>query len=127
MELANRLKQLRKLSGISQVALAEYLMCSSGTISNYENGVHFPDPQTLIGFANFYGVSVDYLLGRTLRDQPVISLDQNIFGLYTVSDLLWLEENLPEEDLMNLVHLIKLFVMAAHAAKSKTSDGEKEF
>lgn len=120
MELATRLKQLRKLSGISQVVLAEYLMCSSGTISNYENGVHSPDPETLIGFANFYGVSVDYLLGRTLRDQKVISLDQYIFGLYTVSDLLWLEENLPEEHLMNLIHLLKLFEMVARGEKPTT-------
>ncbi|MCH5339966.1 MAG: helix-turn-helix transcriptional regulator [Acetatifactor sp.] len=113
MELAARLKQLRKLSGISQAVLAEYLMCSSGTISNYENGVHSPDPETLISFANFYGVSVDYLLGRTQRNQKLIGLDQYIFGLFTVSDLLWLGENLSEEHLMNLVHLLKLFIMVA--------------
>lgn len=120
MELADRLKQLRKLSGISQTVLAKYLMCSSGTISNYENGVHFPDPATLIGFANFYGVSVDYLLGRTLRDQKVIGLDQYIFGLFTVSDLLWLEENLSEEHLMNLIHLLKIFQMVARFEKHTT-------
>lgn len=122
MELAERLKHLRKLSGISQTVLAEYLMCSPGTVSNYENGVHSPDPETLIGFANYYGVSVDYLLGRTLRDQPVISLDQNIFGLFTVSDLLWLEENLSEEHLMNLVYLLKLFEMAARIDNPDATD-----
>ena len=113
MELAERLRQLRKLTGVSQITLAEYLMCSPGTVSNYENGVHLPDPETLIGFANYYGVSVDYLLGRTLLNHPVISLDQNIFGLYTVADLLWLAENLSEEHLMNLVHLLKIFEIVA--------------
>ena len=124
MELADRLKHLRKISGISQTVLAAYLVCSNGTISNYENGIHSPDPETLIGFANFYGVSVDYLLGRTLRDHPAISLDQYILGPYTVSDLLWLEENLSEEHMMNLVHMLKLFEMVARIDNPDSKDQE---
>ncbi len=63
-----RLKELRKSRGISQVKLAMDLNMNQNSISRYENGVREADYKTLIAFADYFHVSVDYLLGRT--DDP---------------------------------------------------------
>ena len=65
MEL-KRLTLLRTEKSISQKDLAHHLHLSPGTISNYENGRHSPDPDTLCNIADFFHVSVDYLLNRSI-------------------------------------------------------------
>ena len=56
------LTELRKEKEIGQKELAVYLNVSVGTVSNYENDVHSPDLSTLCKLADFFGVSVNYLL-----------------------------------------------------------------
>ena len=60
-----RLKQLRKQRNISQLKLAIDLNMTQNTISRYENGVREADYATLIKFADYFNVSIDYLLERT--------------------------------------------------------------
>ena len=60
-ELLVELRQDRKMT---QEELAQVLYVTSGTISNYENGVHLPDIEKLISLADFFDVTTDYLLGR---------------------------------------------------------------
>lgn len=60
-----RLKELRKKSGISQLKLAMDLNMNQNSISRYESGVREADYATLIKFADYFNVSVDYLLERT--------------------------------------------------------------
>lgn len=60
-----RLKELRKSKNISQLKLAIDLNMNQNSISRYENGVREADYSTLIAFADYFGVSVDYLLERT--------------------------------------------------------------
>ena len=60
-----RLKKLRKEKNISQLKLAIDLNMNQNTISRYENMEREADYKTLIKFADYFGVSVDYLLGRT--------------------------------------------------------------
>ena len=60
-----RLKQLRKELNISQLKLAIDLNMSQNTISRYENMEREADYETLIKLADYFGVSLDYLLGRT--------------------------------------------------------------
>ena len=60
-----RLKQLRKERKISQLQLAFDLNMNQNTISRYENLERQADYETLIRFADYFDVSVDYLLGRT--------------------------------------------------------------
>ena len=62
---AQRLVGLRAERSLSQYKLAEALGFSRGQIANYEQGSREPDHATLQQFADFFGVSVDYLLGRT--------------------------------------------------------------
>ena len=60
-----RLKQLRKEKKISQLKLAMDLNMNQNTISRYENLERQADYETLIRFADYFHVSLDYLLGRT--------------------------------------------------------------
>ncbi len=60
-----RLKELRKSKKISQVKLAIDLNTNQNTISRYETMERQADYTTLIKLADYFGVSLDYLLGRT--------------------------------------------------------------
>ena len=60
-----RLKKLRKERNIPQLKLALDLNMNQNSISRYENGEREADYETLIKFADYFGVSLDYLLGRT--------------------------------------------------------------
>lgn len=60
-----RLKQLRKERKISQLQLAFDFNMNQNTISRYENLERQADYDTLIRFADYFDVSIDYLLGRT--------------------------------------------------------------
>ena len=66
-----RLKELRIERHISQVKLAMDLGMIQNSISRYENGAREADYKTLILFADYFNVSIDYLLGRT--DNPEIN------------------------------------------------------
>lgn len=66
-----RLKELRKLRGISQLKLALDLNTNQNTISRYETGEREPGINELIKIADYFNVSVDYLIGRT--DNPEVS------------------------------------------------------
>lgn len=62
---AMRLKELRKKKGVSQQRLAMDLNVNQNTISRYETGEREADYKTLILIADYFDVSIDYLLGRT--------------------------------------------------------------
>lgn len=63
-----RLKLLRKQKHMSQLSLAMKLNTIQMSISRYETGKREPDLKTLILIADFFDVSIDYLLERT--DNP---------------------------------------------------------
>ena len=60
-----RLRELRKRRKISQLKLALELNMTQNSISRYETGEREADYETLIKFADYFDVSLDYLLGRT--------------------------------------------------------------
>ena len=60
-----RLRFLREKKKISQLKLAMDLNMNQNSISRYENGQRQADYATLIAFADYFDVSVDYLLERT--------------------------------------------------------------
>ena len=62
---SSRLKTLRKEHNLSQKNLAEILGYSRATIANYEQGVRKPSADILRNLANYFEVSLDYLLGRS--------------------------------------------------------------
>lgn len=65
----DRLRELRKLKGLSQAETARRLNINRITYSQYEMGRRHPDYDTLNKIADFFGTSVDYLLGRKQNDE----------------------------------------------------------
>ena len=65
-----RLKEIRKSKGLSQLKLAMDLNTNQNTISRYETGEREPSINELIKIADYFNISVDYLLERT--DNPNI-------------------------------------------------------
>lgn len=63
--LPERLKRLRQSMHLSQEQVARLLGVDRSTISSYESNVRQPPLDTLSRIADVFGVSTDYLLGRT--------------------------------------------------------------
>ena len=63
--LSQRLKELRMERYLGQVALAESIGVSKAVVSMWEMGKREPSMTSLIALANFYGVSIDYIVGLT--------------------------------------------------------------
>lgn len=62
---SKRLKELRIEKNLKQSDLAQVLKVSSRTISFYENGKRECNFNTLLKISDYFGVSIDYLLGKT--------------------------------------------------------------
>ena len=69
--MVKNLKLLRTKKGVSQQYLAGILGISQQSVNKYENHNVEPDIATLISMSEFFGVSVDYLIGRV--DNPELS------------------------------------------------------
>ncbi|WP_057786414.1 helix-turn-helix domain-containing protein [Weissella minor] len=63
--MVSRLKQLRLDLGETQRYVSEQLKIDPNTLSRYERGKHQPDKEAWIALADYYDVSLDYLMGRT--------------------------------------------------------------
>ena len=66
--MRNRIRDLREDMDLRQSDLAEKTGIDQRTISNYETGRTVPDAYALIKLADFFGVSIDYLVCRTQQD-----------------------------------------------------------
>lgn len=64
------LVKARKLANKTQEDVALFLNIKRQTYSAYERGISKPDPDTLSALADYFNVSVDYLLGRTDTAEP---------------------------------------------------------
>ena len=69
-KLQLRLRELREENEMSQAEMAKLLRCSQQTYSRYELHTTEIPLQSLILLAEYYGTSVDYLLGITSQSQP---------------------------------------------------------
>lgn len=65
MNFAERLASLRNDRDIKQKDIAELLNVSASTPSHYELGIHAPDIDALIKLADYFNVTIDYLVGRS--------------------------------------------------------------
>lgn len=67
--MKNNLRKLRKEKGLSQIAVQMQTGIEQALISKYENGERVPPTETLMQLVDFYGVSMDYIMGRTDRKE----------------------------------------------------------
>lgn len=63
--MKNNLKSLRKNRGLTQIQLQIATGIEQALLSKFERGERIPPTETLIILADFYGVSIDYILART--------------------------------------------------------------
>ena len=63
---------------MSQIELGKALGAGNVTISQYEKGTRKPDNEMLVKIANFFGVSIDYLLGSDAYKKSTTSFGQNL-------------------------------------------------
>ena len=115
MILGDLIAELRQDYGLNQKDLADILKVSVATISHYESEKSFPDLATLVKLADYFGVSTDYLLGRTrlrmdfetfrrevkLTDGTTTSMDQVMQKFIKLSDR-------SQADIVNLMNLFLL-------------------
>lgn len=71
MVMKNNLRKLRKDKKLTQVALQMKTGIEQALLSKFENGERIPPTETLVSLADFYDVSIDYILCRT--DKPQIN------------------------------------------------------
>ena len=72
-----RLKILRTEKGLIQKELADLLKVSPSTIGMYERNQRDPDTETLRFLADYFNVTIDYLLGRTNYRNPDFQVAEN--------------------------------------------------
>lgn len=68
MKFGDRLRELLELHNLSQKELGGKLNIAPSTIGNYVRSIREPDHATLVVFANYFNVSVDFLLGNTFKN-----------------------------------------------------------
>ena len=95
--LAKRLKELRAKNGLTQATFAEEFSISKGTIAMWETGKRTPDIETIKQIAEYFGVSVDYLVDNEKQDTSEQLKDDRIVVLAR-----HLQE-IPDEDRASLI------------------------
>lgn len=82
------LQELRKDHRLSQKQLADVIAVTTGTVSNYENNQHLPDIEKLIMLADYFGVTTDYLLGRSISRLPPDIFEEQLVPGKSMSSIL---------------------------------------
>ncbi len=67
--MQTRLKELRKSKGYTQVFLQMQTGIEQALLSKFESGDRIPPTETLVRLAEFYNVSIDYILCRTNKPE----------------------------------------------------------
>lgn len=110
-----RIKELRKQQNITQQQLSNYLGITQATLSGWENEKFEIDNNSLMKCADYFNVSLDYLLGRTeeknIDEKDDITFDDFTFAMYDEA------QHLTEEDKQALLQMARLL-------KSKTEKKE---
>ena len=104
MELKDRLKELREEFRVSRKELAKYLGQSYQSIAKYEAGTRKPDYNTLLRIANYFNVSIEYLLGET-DDRRIRKNADEI--KQRMEDYFYRILQLPEEEINNMLEIIE--------------------
>ena len=107
MNFAERLKMLRESKGLKQQELANLLFLKQSTISAYERNKIQPTPDTLNQLADFFNVTVDYLLGRPNKEKDQFEqvIDTTIDELKNEDTLLFMKNGEIDEETARLLKI----------------------
>lgn len=124
MDVGHILAALRTQRGIYQKEIALYLNVSIGTVSNYEKNIHYPDLDTLSKLADYYGVTADYILGRSACKCSNDSLNRSIAKDYTIGDLINTVMELSPDDINCLIDYLSLLKMRSNFISAQRISNE---
>ena len=85
-EFSRTLSLLRQEKGVSQRTAATALGISQALLSHYENGIREPGLAFVVKACDYYGVSADYLLGRTLTRDGTTIAPEELYDLSSEKD-----------------------------------------
>ena len=109
-----RLAQLRKQKGYTQSDFAKIIKFSKSTVAMWELGQREPGNDTLLEIANFFDVSIDYLLGNDQKEKPTTVSDD---GLCKINSIF---ARLSDENRAKLLELSNLYLNA----QNKTEENQ---
>ena len=104
------LTSLREERGIYQKELAAILKVSVGTVSNYENNIHFPDQEALLQLADYFGV-----LGRTSYRYSLDTLNEEYAPGMTVAELVDTIQHFSPQNMASFLDYIELLQLRQKA------------
>lgn len=107
MILLKRLKDLREDRDIPIQEMLDLLHVSRTTYYNYESGNSFPTFDTLIKIADYFNVSVDFLIGRDYESQKIYNQTNLFLGCFNPQDI---EKELTDKEKNILKELIQLLL-----------------
>lgn len=81
--LGNRIKFLREQKNINQSEFAKILGIANSTLSQYETGQRIPSDEIKLKIANYFKVTIDYLLGNSSESTTIESENQDISLIMT--------------------------------------------
>lgn len=113
----DRLKQLRKERKLRQEDLGRIINVTKVSISGYENGDRTPDTDNLKRLADYFGVTTDYLLGRS--DNPKLTAEQERILIKEEKEILDLLDQFPEEERKEILAKFKAYIEFSMHAKDK--------
>ena len=118
IKLGSRIRELRKAEGMSQKELALNLGVSTSAVGMYEQGRREPDSEKLSGLCEIFGVTMDYLLGRseTARSVPetndiVEAFDQMTNDILERGGLMFDGKPIEREEVERVVEAMRLGMM----------------
>lgn len=83
--MSNRIRELRKKAKITMKELGKQVGAAEGTISHYETGKRQPDIEMLSKLANYFGVTIDYLVGGVESENaeaPLSTDEKNLLDMF---------------------------------------------
>ena len=81
--IAEKIRFLRKSRGLKQIQLAEIVGVGASAISNYEKGVSQPEKRVLIKMAEYFEVTIDYLLDRDAVHEPPMPAPRPLLPVFS--------------------------------------------
>lgn len=123
--IGRRIKHLRKEMNLLQKDLAEKLNLTQQTISLYESEKRQPDYETLQKIADFFNVSIDYLLGRTDEKKIILdSVNDASIEYYADNKIIKDINGLSPESKKDLEEYIKLLKLRDMQKRNKENSDE---
>ena len=102
-----RLREIREQSGFNQSEVAAELGISRQSYNFYENGKRDPDTLTLQKIADFFGVTIDYLVGRNTSEKPKKKIPKELKKLLDEEEITLNGRMVSPEDKEKMLRIIE--------------------